>query len=54
MAGKPIGWGAMEKTVDIVVARRQKQKVMGWSTKGSKALAVVKAGLLNNATKTLQ
>jgi hypothetical protein len=53
-AGKPIGSGAMEKTVDILVAQRQKQKAMSWSTKGSTALAVVKADLLNQATENLQ
>lgn len=53
-AGKPIGSGAMEKTVDMLVAQRQKQKAMSWSTKGSTALAVVKADLLNNATEILQ
>jgi hypothetical protein len=53
-AGKPIGSGAMEKTVDMLVAQRQKQKAMSWSTKGSTALAVVKADLLNRATEILQ
>lgn len=53
-AGKTIGSGAMEKTVDLLVARRQKQKAMSWSTIGSKALAVVKAELLNKSTDNLQ
>ena len=53
-AGKPIGSGAMEKAVDLLVARRQKQKVMSWSTVGSNVLAVVKAQLLNNSTDSLQ
>lgn len=52
--GKPIGSGAMEKTVDLLVARRQKRKAMSWSEKGSNALAVVKADLINAATKILQ
>jgi hypothetical protein len=52
--GKPIGSGAMEKTVDLLVASRQKRKAMSWSEKGSKALAVVKADLINRATKILQ
>jgi len=53
-AGKPIGSGAMEKTVDLLVARRQKQKAMSWLTAGSNALAVLKAELLNNSTDSLQ
>jgi len=44
----------MEKTVDLLVARRQKQKAMSWSTLGSKALAVVKAQLLNKSTDSFQ
>lgn len=52
--GKTIGSGAMEKTVDLLVASRQKRKAMSWSEKGSKALAVVKADLINAATNILQ
>jgi hypothetical protein len=52
--GKPIGSGAMEKTVDLLVASRQKRKAMSWSEKGSTALAVVKADLINAATEILQ
>lgn len=44
----------MEKTVDMLVAQRQKQKAMSWSKKEANALAVVKADLRNNATEILQ
>ena len=43
-AGKIIGSGRTEKQNDIVVAKRQKNKGMAWSPKGSTAIA------LNNAS----
>ena len=46
-AGKTIGSGRMEKTIDCIVARRQKEKAMSWSEKGSNALAVVTAHIAN-------
>jgi hypothetical protein len=54
--GKTIGSGRMEKTVDCIVARRQKEKAMSWSKKGSIALAVITAQYSNNslATENLQ
>jgi hypothetical protein len=52
--GKIIGSGRMEKTVDCLVARRQKEKSMSWSQKGSNALAVLSAQYLNIATDYLQ
>lgn len=50
--GKTIGSGRMEKTVDCIVARRQKEKAMSWSEKGSIALAVVTAQVANNRVTT--
>jgi hypothetical protein len=41
-AGKPIGSGRMEKAVDHVIGRRQKDNGMSWSNVGSKALGLVK------------
>jgi hypothetical protein len=46
-AGKPIGSGRMEKGVDHVIGRRQKNKGMSWSEVGSKALGLVKIHELN-------
>ena len=52
-AGKTIGSGRMEKTIDCMVARRQKEKAMSWSPKGSKALAVVTAYIANCKSATV-
>jgi hypothetical protein len=52
--GKPIGSGRMEKAGDLLIARRQKQKGMSWSAKGSRALAVLTAKYDNRATDYLQ
>lgn len=46
-AGKPIGSGQMEKTVDVAVASRQKKKGMSWSPRGSRALAVLRVAQMN-------
>jgi len=46
-AGKPIGSGRMEKGVDQVIGRRQKDNGMSWSKVGSKALGLVKIYELN-------
>jgi hypothetical protein len=40
--GKPIGFGRMEKAVDLVIGIRQKKKAMSWSQMGSRALALLK------------
>ena len=52
--GKPIGSGRMEKAGDLLVARRQKEKGMSWSAKGSRALAVLTAHYNGSATDYLQ
>jgi hypothetical protein len=41
-AGKPIGSGRVEKSVDQTVGNRQKRKGMSWSPTGSRALAHLK------------
>jgi hypothetical protein len=46
-AGKPIGSGRMEKGVDQVIGRRQKDNGMSWSEVGSKALGLLKIHELN-------
>jgi hypothetical protein len=46
-AGKPIGSGRMEKSVDVVIGRRQKDNGMSWSAGGSKALGLLKIHELN-------
>jgi hypothetical protein len=46
-AGKPIGSGRMEKGVDQVIGRRQKDNGMSWSEFGSKALGLLKIHELN-------
>jgi hypothetical protein len=46
-AGKPIGSGRMEKGVDQVIGRRQKDNGMSWSVVGSKALGILKIHELN-------
>jgi hypothetical protein len=50
-AGKTIGSGRMEKGVDIVIGRRQKDNGMSWSEAGSKALGILKVNELNNRIK---
>lgn len=52
-AGKTIGSGRMEKAIDSMVARRQKEKAMSWSPKGSNALAVVTAHVANFKSATI-
>lgn len=52
-ACKVIGSGRMEKTVDQIVARRQKGKAMSWSPSGSNSLAVLTAQNRNFATENL-
>src|SRR5262249_19182240 len=47
LAGKTIGSGRMEKGVDQVIGKRQKDNAMSWSRKGSKALAILKVAELN-------
>ncbi|MDP4190318.1 MAG: hypothetical protein Q8858_02080 [Bacteroidota bacterium] len=49
--GKPIGSGIMEKTVDMVIAKRQKSKGMSWSTQGSRSLAVLEITIRNDQWK---
>ena len=51
--GKQIGSGRMEKAGDLIVAKRQKEKAMSWSEKGSNALAVLTAMYKNIATENL-
>ena len=51
--GKPIGSGRMEKAGDLIIAKRQKEKAMSWSEKGSNALAVLTAMYKNLATENL-
>jgi hypothetical protein len=46
-AGKAIGSGRMEKTVDQAVGMRQKKKGMSWSEAGSRALSLLKVVELN-------
>ena len=46
LAGKVIGSGRMEKCVDQVIGRRQKEKGMSWSKRGSRSLAMVTAAQL--------
>lgn len=53
LAGKSIGSGRMEKAVDQVIGKRQKDNSMSWSRKGSKALAVLKVAELNNQWDSL-
>lgn len=52
-AGKPIGSGRREKGVDQAIGHRQKKKGMSWSTKGSKALAILKVVELNGQWRQL-
>jgi hypothetical protein len=48
-AGKIIGSGRTEKQNDVLVSKRQKQKAMAWSPKGSRNLAIVTAYYGNTA-----
>ncbi len=52
-AGKTIGSGRMEKGVDQVIGKRQKDNAMSWSRKGSKALAILKVAELNHQWDSL-
>lgn len=52
-AKKTIGSGRMEKTGDIIIAKRQKEKAMSWSPIGSNAMAVLTAKYENLATENL-
>jgi len=51
--GKIIGSGRIEKAIDCMVARRQKEKAMNWSPKGSNALAVITAHVANFKSATI-
>ncbi len=46
-AGKPIGSGRMEQSVNQVVGKRQKGKGMSWTKAGSRALALLRVAELN-------
>lgn len=50
-ANKTIGSGLIEKTVDQIVAVRQKKKGMSWSKVGSKSLAILKMNKIENQKK---
>jgi hypothetical protein len=52
-AGKVIGSGRMEKTVDRAVGIRQKKKGMSWSEAGSRALSLLKVVELNGEWERL-
>ena len=52
-AGKTIGSGQVEKGVDLTVGSRQKHRGMSWSTKGSKALCLLKVAELNGQWQQL-
>lgn len=52
-AGKVIGSGRMEKTVDRAVGIRQKKKGMSWSEAGSRALSLLKVVELNGEWEEL-
>ncbi len=51
--GKWIGSGRMEKAVDEVIGKRQKEKGMSWSKQGSRTLAQLKIAELNGQWKQL-
>lgn len=53
LAGKTIGSGRMEKGVDLTVGRRQKKKAMSWSSKGSRALSLLRIVELNGQWQQL-
>jgi len=46
-AGYYISSSVVEKTADIIVARRQKHQGMIWSRKGADAIAVLRTVVLN-------
>ncbi len=52
-AGKTIGSGQVEKGVNLTVGSRQKHRKMSWSTKGSKALCLLKVAELNGRWQQL-
>lgn len=52
-AGKSVGSGRVEKAVDQVIGRRQKDNAMSWSRLGSKALAILKVVELNQQWPSL-
>ena len=43
----------MEKAGDLIIAKRQKEKAMSWSEKGSNAVAVLTAMYKNLTTENL-
>ncbi len=45
--GKAIGSGRMEKAVEQVIGRRQKDQGMSWTKTGSRALALLQVAELN-------
>lgn len=51
--GKTIGSGRIENGVNQIVGRRQKNKGMSWSRKGSKAIAILKSTQYNNEWNNL-
>lgn len=53
LAGKPIGSGRMEKAVDQVIGKRQKDNSMSWCSSGSKSLAILKVVELNGEWDSL-
>ncbi len=53
MACKSIGSGRMEKAVDIVIGKRQKDNSMSWRSSGSKSLAILKVVELNDEWDSL-
>lgn len=52
-AGKTIGSGRAEKSVDLVIGHRQKGKGMSWRDSGSKSLAILKTFELNHSWQHL-
>ena len=52
-AGKIIGSGQMEATVNEVIGRRQKDNGMAWSKKGSRALALLQIAQMNGQWKQI-
>jgi len=47
-SNKTIGSGRVEKANDLVVAHRQKKKVMAWSRTGSSSLAIISVNRINS------
>lgn len=52
-ASKPIGSGRMEKGVDQVIGKRQKDNSMSWCSSSSKSLAILKVVELNGEWDSL-